>query len=140
MKTLLKLFDATLLGSNKCHLHYYDFRHSLNIVSFFWTLDKINYPLILAPLKLTIFLPTKQSHWLRIRIYTPRSLKWDFCKFCSTYFSHSPSFIEHVYIFKFACISKSTMLRIKITNIGNQTFNNLVTIIGSACVVDFLNE
>jgi hypothetical protein len=23
-------FDANLLDSNECHLHYYDFRHSLN--------------------------------------------------------------------------------------------------------------
>jgi hypothetical protein len=28
-ETLLDLFDATLLDSNECHLHYHDFRHSL---------------------------------------------------------------------------------------------------------------
>ena len=32
VKTLLKLFDATLLDSTECHLHYYDFRHSLNVI------------------------------------------------------------------------------------------------------------
>ena len=35
MNTLLKLFDATLLDSNECHLHYYDFEHSLNVFLFF---------------------------------------------------------------------------------------------------------
>ena len=34
MKTLFKLFDATLLDSSECHLHYRDFRHSLNAISF----------------------------------------------------------------------------------------------------------
>jgi hypothetical protein len=29
----VKLFDATLLDSSECHLHYYDFRHSLNVIS-----------------------------------------------------------------------------------------------------------
>ena len=31
---LLKLFNATLLDSSECHLHYCDFRHSLNVISF----------------------------------------------------------------------------------------------------------
>ena len=43
VKTSLKLFDATLLDSSECHLHCYDFRHSLNVISFFcWTLNEIN--------------------------------------------------------------------------------------------------
>ena len=29
MKTLLKLFDTIVLDSSECHLHYYDFKHSL---------------------------------------------------------------------------------------------------------------
>ena len=32
MKALLKLFDATLLDSSECHLHYCDFRHSLDVI------------------------------------------------------------------------------------------------------------
>ena len=43
MKTLLKLFDVTLLDSSECYLYYYDFRHSLNVISFFWTLNGINF-------------------------------------------------------------------------------------------------
>jgi hypothetical protein len=31
MKTLLKLFDATLLNYDKCHLHYHVSKHSLNV-------------------------------------------------------------------------------------------------------------
>ena len=34
VKTLLKSFDATLLDSCECHLHYCDFKHFLNIISF----------------------------------------------------------------------------------------------------------
>lgn len=37
MKTLLKLFDATLLDYSECHLHCYDYRHCLNVISSsFW--------------------------------------------------------------------------------------------------------
>ena len=36
MKTLLILFEATLLDSDECHLHYYDCRHSLNAISSFF--------------------------------------------------------------------------------------------------------
>jgi hypothetical protein len=32
---ILLWFDDTLLDSNECHLHYYDFRHSLNVISTF---------------------------------------------------------------------------------------------------------
>jgi hypothetical protein len=35
MKTLLKLFDATLLDASECHLHCCEFRHSLDVISFF---------------------------------------------------------------------------------------------------------
>ena len=44
MKTLLKLFDVTLLDPSECHLHYYDFRHSLNVIYFLGTLNEINFP------------------------------------------------------------------------------------------------
>jgi hypothetical protein len=29
--------------------HYYDFRHSLNVISIFWTLNEINFPKNYAP-------------------------------------------------------------------------------------------
>ena len=32
---MLKLCDATLLDSNECHMHNYDFGHYLNIISLF---------------------------------------------------------------------------------------------------------
>ena len=44
MKTLLMFFDATLLDFSECHLHYYDFRHSLNVISFGKTLNEMNFP------------------------------------------------------------------------------------------------
>jgi hypothetical protein len=31
---IVKVFDATLLDSDECLLHYYDFRHSLNVIPF----------------------------------------------------------------------------------------------------------
>ena len=58
MKALLKLFDATLLDSNECHLHYYDCRHSLNAIpSFFWTLNQNKFPKNLGTFKISYFLP-----------------------------------------------------------------------------------
>ena len=50
MKTLLKLVDAILLDSSECHLHYYEFKYSLNIFLFFYiflsflTLNEIIFP------------------------------------------------------------------------------------------------
>ena len=56
MKTLLKLFDATLLDSSECHLHYCDLRHSF--ISFFiWTLNEINFLKFLGTFKINYFLP-----------------------------------------------------------------------------------
>ena len=40
----MKLFDVALLDSSQCHLHYCDFRHSLNVV--FGTLNEIDVPKI----------------------------------------------------------------------------------------------
>ena len=34
MKTLLKLFDVAFLDFSECHLHPYDFRHYLTVISF----------------------------------------------------------------------------------------------------------
>ena len=53
VKILLKYFYATLLDSNECHLHYCDFRHSLNV--FFLTLNKI--PTNGGIFKVNYFLP-----------------------------------------------------------------------------------
>jgi hypothetical protein len=43
MKTLLKLFDTTMLDSSECHLHYYEFKHSLNVFFKRGTMNKINF-------------------------------------------------------------------------------------------------
>ena len=41
----VEVIYATLLDSSECHLHYYDFRHSLDVISFFfWTLNETNFP------------------------------------------------------------------------------------------------
>ena len=44
MKTLLKFSGTTLLNSNDDQFHYYDLKHSLNVISFFWTLNEIKFP------------------------------------------------------------------------------------------------
>jgi hypothetical protein len=57
VKTLLKLFDATLLDFGECHLHYCDFRHSLNVISFLLDTQRNEFPINLGIFKINYFLP-----------------------------------------------------------------------------------
>ena len=55
---LLKLFDATLLDSNECHLHDYDFRHSLIVISFFLDTQQNSFSINLGTFKIDCFFPS----------------------------------------------------------------------------------
>jgi hypothetical protein len=47
---ILLRFDATLLDSSESQLHYYIFRHDLDVISTsFWTLNEIDFQEIQAP-------------------------------------------------------------------------------------------
>ena len=53
MKTLLKLFDTTLLNSSERHLYYFDFRHSLKFLDTMQT----QFPKNLGAFRINRFLP-----------------------------------------------------------------------------------
>ena len=59
MKTLLKLFDATLLDSSECHLHHCDLKHSLSLLIYlllFLDTQRNSFPINLGTSKINYFL------------------------------------------------------------------------------------
>ena len=54
-ENIVAVFDATLLDSNECHLHSYDFQHSSNVIFVFLDTQRNSFSKNLGTFKVDYF-------------------------------------------------------------------------------------